>query len=88
MRTVGVLEAKTNLSALIDEVEASGEAIVITRHGKAVARLSPERSDRRTPASGIAERARAFRDKQPTDSEWASLSWEELKAIARDNADH
>jgi len=87
MRTVGVLEAKTNLSALIDEVEASGEAIVITRHGKAVARLSPERSGRRSNPAGLAERARAFRDKQPTDPEWASLSWEDLKAIARDDVD-
>jgi len=85
VRTVGVLEAKTHLSALIDEVEASGEVIVITRHGKAVARLSPEHSGRRTPASGLAERARAFRNKQPADPEWASLTWEDLKAIARDD---
>ncbi|MBN8528190.1 MAG: type II toxin-antitoxin system Phd/YefM family antitoxin [Caulobacterales bacterium] len=86
MRTVGVLEAKTSLSALIEEVETSGETIVITRHGKAVARLSPERSGRLTP-SGLAERARAFRNGQPKDSEWACLSWEDLKAIARDGSD-
>lgn len=42
MRSVGVLEAKTNLSALLDDVETTGEVIVITRHGKAIARLSPE----------------------------------------------
>ena len=87
MRKVGVLEAKTNLSALIDEVEASGEAIMITRHGKAVARLSPERMGRRTPSAGLAERAHAFRTRQPTDADWAALSWEELKAIARDDVD-
>jgi prevent-host-death family protein len=87
VRTVGVLEAKTNLSALIDEVETSGEVIVITRHGKAVARLAPEPRDRRAGASGLAERARAFRNKQGPDPDWASLSWEELKAIARDEAD-
>lgn len=87
MRTVGVLEAKTNLSALIDEMETSGEVIVITRHGKAVARLAPEPSARRPGVPGVAERARAFRDKQAPDPEWASLSWEELKAIARDEAD-
>jgi prevent-host-death family protein len=87
VRTVGVLEAKTNLSALIDDVESTGEAIVITRHGKAVARLAPEPSARRAGASGVAERARAFRDKQAPDPEWAALSWEELKAMARDEAD-
>lgn len=87
MRTVGVLEAKTNLSALIDEVETSGQAIVITRHGKAVARLAPEPSARLAGAPGVAERARAFRDSQAPDPEWESLSWEELKAIARDETD-
>ncbi|MFN3667914.1 MAG: type II toxin-antitoxin system Phd/YefM family antitoxin [Brevundimonas sp.] len=87
MRTVGVLEAKTNLSALIDEVGMSGEAIVITRHGKAVARLAPEPASRPFGAPGVAERARVFREKQAPDPEWAALSWEELKAIARDEAD-
>ena len=42
MREVGVLEAKTHLSALLDEVERGGE-VVITRHGRPVARLSPPR---------------------------------------------
>jgi prevent-host-death family protein len=36
--TVGVFEAKTHLSALLDWVEA-GEEVVITKHGRAVARL-------------------------------------------------
>lgn len=91
MRSVGVLEAKTNLSALIDEVETTGEVIVITRHGKPVARLSPDvegkNSHRQLSGHELAERARAFRDKQAPDPEWAALSWEELKAIARDEVD-
>ena len=91
MRRVGVLEAKTNLSALLDDVEATGEDIVITRHGRPVARLSPERETespiRRLSGHELAERARAFRDKQAPDPEWAALSWEELKAIARDEVD-
>jgi prevent-host-death family protein len=40
MRSVGTFEAKTHLSALLEQVER-GEEIVITRHGKAVARLVP-----------------------------------------------
>lgn len=91
MRRVGVLEAKTNLSALLDDVEATGEVIVITRHGKPVARLSPEhlteKTGRRLSGHELAERARAFRDKQAPDPEWAALSWEDLKAIARDEVD-
>ena len=88
MRAVGVLEAKTNLSALIDEVETSGVAIVITRHGKPVARLSPEDSfplpRRRLSGHELAERARRFRESQKPDLEFDRMSWEELKKIARE----
>ncbi len=35
---VGIFEAKTHLSALLEEVEKGGE-VTITRHGKPVARL-------------------------------------------------
>ncbi|PZS25739.1 MAG: type II toxin-antitoxin system prevent-host-death family antitoxin [Pseudonocardiales bacterium] len=40
MTTVGAYEAKTHLPRLLQQVEA-GESIVITRHGRAVARLVP-----------------------------------------------
>lgn len=36
---IGIFEAKTHLSALVDEA-ANGAEIVITRHGKPVARLT------------------------------------------------
>lgn len=39
MTTVNLAHAKANLSELIDKVE-SGEGVIITRHGKPVARLS------------------------------------------------
>jgi prevent-host-death family protein len=38
MKQVGIFDAKTHLSSLIDQVEKGGE-VVITRHGKPVARL-------------------------------------------------
>lgn len=38
MLTVGAFAAKTHLSALLDRA-AGGEEIIITRHGKPVARL-------------------------------------------------
>jgi len=41
MREIGAFEAKNKLSMLLDWVE-NGEEIVITRHGKAVARLVPD----------------------------------------------
>jgi prevent-host-death family protein len=40
MREIGVFDAKTRLSQLLDQVE-QGETIVITRHGKPVAQLIP-----------------------------------------------
>lgn len=41
MRSVPVVEAKTHFSALLAAVE-SGEEIAITRHGRVVARLTPD----------------------------------------------
>lgn len=40
MVTVTLVEAKAHLSELLDKVEA-GEQVVITRHGKPVANISP-----------------------------------------------
>ncbi len=40
MITLGAFEAKTHLSSLLERV-AQGEEIVITRHGKPLARLIP-----------------------------------------------
>ena len=56
MRHVGIFEAKTHLSSLVEEVEKGGE-IVITRHGKPVAKLvrpeealNPDKAARRKQA--------------------------------------
>ena len=40
MVTVNLAQAKARLSELLDKVE-TGEEIVITRHGKAIAHISP-----------------------------------------------
>lgn len=40
MLTIGAFEAKTHLSELLDRV-TRGEEVLITRHGKAIARLVP-----------------------------------------------
>lgn len=42
MQTLGIYEAKTRFSALIDMVE-QGEEVRITRHGKEVVRMLPVR---------------------------------------------
>lgn len=60
MKEIGAFEAKNKFGALLDWVE-SGEEVVITRHGKAVARLvsAQEKFDRtkaRQAAANIAAR--------------------------------
>ena len=59
MLEIGAFEAKNTLGTLLDRVE-HGEEIVITRHGKPVARLVPNsgRIDR-SQAQAAAERIRA-----------------------------
>lgn len=46
MVTVSLAEAKARLSELLDQVEA-GEEVVITRHGRAIAKISPMARPRR-----------------------------------------
>jgi prevent-host-death family protein len=52
MRIIQASEAKTHLPRLLDEVER-GETLVITRHGRPIARLVPE-VDRRLEEIGKA----------------------------------
>ena len=47
--TIGAYDAKTRLSELLDRVER-GEQIVITRHGRPIARLVPEGEAERNAA--------------------------------------
>jgi prevent-host-death family protein len=76
MDEIGAFEAKTRLGGLLDRVEA-GEEIIITRRGKAVARLVPS-----TRVSGTNQahaalariRARAAALNQ-------SFDWQEWKAL-------
>jgi prevent-host-death family protein len=61
VREIGAFEAKSKLGQLLDWVEA-GEEIIITRRGKAVARLtSPDQAFDRERAQGVAARIRARR---------------------------
>ena len=75
--TVSVAEAKSHLSEILDRVEA-GEEVVITRRGKAVARLKPER--RSASISPDFEKLRAFRESMPM----ASIPAGELLRQMRD----
>ena len=66
MRTVGVAEAKAQLSALLDAVEA-GDEVVITRRGQAVARLVRDGQGTQSEvALPWAQRLRRFHADQPS----------------------
>jgi prevent-host-death family protein len=70
---IGSFDAKNQLSALLDRVE-KGEEIVITRRGRAIARLAPYHDPGREKAKAAAEslrtRARAH---------GGHFDWEEWK---------
>ena len=56
MTTVNMLEAKTNLSKLVEAVETGREAeIVIARNGRPVARLVPVRTGGSGKRIGVAK---------------------------------
>lgn len=59
MATVAAFEAKTHFSALLDRVER-GEEIVITRHGKPVAKLVSSSTNVEDPSEKQREARAAF----------------------------
>jgi len=76
MQEIGAFEAKNTLGTLLDRVER-GEEIVITRHGKPVARLIPNptginREEARAAAERIRARAKALK--------LGPFDWEAMKA--------
>lgn len=41
MKKIGIYEAKTQLSSLINELSDTGQGVALTKHGKVVAELHP-----------------------------------------------
>ena len=78
MKEIGTFEAKTHLSALLDEV-ARGVEIVITRRSVAVARLVPANTPRRSAAGDPIARAKAFAKHQTL----GRVSWKTLRDEGR-----
>ena len=74
MKEVGAFEAKNRLGTLLDWVEA-GEEVVITRHGRPVARL--------VPAAGTFDRvaARRVADEIVADSRGLGLGGATLREL-------
>jgi prevent-host-death family protein len=45
MRTIGSYELKTHLAEILDAVE-DGQTVIVTRRGKAIARISPSAQEK------------------------------------------
>jgi prevent-host-death family protein len=82
MNEIGAFEAKNTLGRLLDRVER-GEEIVITRHGRAVARLIPHtRMTDQTQIQAAFERIRARAPRlRRSQSERAAFDWAALKKL-------
>jgi prevent-host-death family protein len=79
---IGAFEAKNTLGTLLDRVER-GEEIVITRHGKPVARLVPstgclDQNQVQAAFEGLRERARQLARENPGRP---AFDWEEIKKL-------
>lgn len=60
MITVGAFEAKTHLSALLDRA-AAGEDVLITKHGRPIARLVSAEDDARSDIEKTIAQLKALR---------------------------
>lgn len=72
MIKVGAFEAKTHLSALLDKV-AAGEEVLITRHGKAIARLVRAEDAAREDIDAVIAKLKALRTGTILASDWKAL---------------
>jgi prevent-host-death family protein len=78
MITVGAFAAKTHLSALLDRV-AAGEEVVITKHGRPIAKLvSAAAVDRERVDDAVAQLRRLRKG-----TTLRGLSWKELRDEGR-----
>lgn len=62
MREIQASEAKAHLLRLLDDVE-HGETLVITRHGRAIARIVPELDRRQEQVDAAIQNIRALRER-------------------------
>ena len=82
MKHVGMFEAKTNLSSLVEEVEKGGE-VVITRRGKPVAKIVRAVSEL-TPEEVARQRQAMAEIREMARKRGLRISQEEIKSWIED----
>jgi prevent-host-death family protein len=78
MVSIGITEAKTKFSALLNRAQR-GQQILITRRGKPVARLMPIETTRKGQRSVAMERLRELRK----GTALGNLNWREVRDAGR-----
>ena len=73
MREIQASEAKTHLPQLLDDVER-GETLIITRHGRAIARIVPEVNRRQEEIDSAIEGIMALRKRN------GKITFEDLRS--------
>ena len=73
MREIQASEAKTHLPQLLDDVER-GETLIITRHGRAIARIVPEVNRRQAEIDSALESIAALRKRN------GKITFDELRS--------
>ncbi|HJU16715.1 MAG TPA: type II toxin-antitoxin system prevent-host-death family antitoxin [Stellaceae bacterium] len=81
MHEINASEVETQFPRLLDAVEP-GETIVITRHGRVIARLVPEAERRRADIRAAIEGIKAFRRGMP------KLSVAEIRELIEEGRKH
>lgn len=77
MKHFSVVEAKAHFSMLLAQVEA-GEEVAVTRHGRVVARLSPERvRNAREALADLCDGAQAADWQEAADVPPDAVAWED-----------
>ena len=70
-RTIGASEFRTNCLKLMDEVQASGKPIIVTKHGAEVVSIEPYRPQLAAPFGRYKHLFRYVGDiESPLDVEW------------------
>jgi prevent-host-death family protein len=59
MRKIGTYQLKTHLAEVLDAVE-HGQTVIVTRHGKAIARILPDTTEQRDRVDKAVEALRNF----------------------------
>lgn len=60
MRKIGSYELKTHLAEVLQDVE-HGQIVIVTRHGKPIARISPDTDEKRERVKRAVEGLKNFR---------------------------